>query len=72
MRCRPGQGQGLDLGWVGGGLGVLGVGAGPFSFFTLFRLHDHVIQLAASVKMLGCCSIHLLACFYDNLVFPTC
>ena len=56
-----------DLGWMGGA-----GGAGPFSFFTLFRLHDHVIQLATSVKMLGCCSIHLLGCFYDNLLFPTC
>ena len=64
-----GQGHGQDRGW--GGVGGAG-GAGPFSFFTLFRLHDHVIQLATSVKMLGCCSIHLLGCFYDNLLFPTC
>jgi hypothetical protein len=63
------------VGGLGGGTwgGVGGAGgAGPFSFFTLFRLHDHVIQLATSVKMLGCCSIHLLGCFYDNLLFPTC
>ena len=76
-----GQGHGQDrgVGWDGGtwgggtwgGVGGAG-GAGPFSFFTLFRLHDHVIQLATSVKMLGCCSIHLLGCFYDNLLFPTC
>lgn len=62
------------VGWGGGTWGGVGGagGAGPFSFFTLFRLHDHVIQLATSVKMLGCCSIHLLGCFYDNLLFPTC
>ena len=62
---------------VGGGWGDLdGVGgiggAGAHSFSTLFRLHDHVIQLVTSVKMLGCCSIHLLGCFYDNILFPTC
>ena len=76
-----GQGHGQDrgVGWGGGtwgggtwgGVGGAG-GAGPFSFFTLFRLHDHVIQSATSVKMLGCCSIHLLGCFYDNILFPTC
>ena len=62
------------VGWGGGTWGGVGGagGAGPFSFFTLFRLHDHVIQLATSVKMLGCCSIHLLGCFYDNILFPTC
>jgi hypothetical protein len=62
------------VGWGGGTWGGVGGagGAGPFSFFTLFRLHDHVIQLATSVKMLRCCSIHLLGCFYDNLLFPTC
>lgn len=62
---------GFVVGGTWGGVGGAG-GAGPFSFFTLFRLHDHVIQLATSVKMLGCCSIHLLGCFYDNILFPTC
>ena len=68
-------GVGWDGGIWGGGTwgGVGGAGgAGLFSFFTLFCLHDDVIQLATSVKMLGCCSIHLLGCFYDNLLFPTC
>ena len=42
-----GQGHGQDRGW-GGGTGdrVGGAGgAGPLSFSTLFRLHDHVIQV---------------------------
>ena len=66
----PAQTQDMDkdmdrtvggVGWGGGTWGGVGGagGAGPFSFFTLFRLHDHVIQLATSVKMLGCCSIHI-------------
>ena len=66
-----GWGGGTWGGGTWGGVGGAG-GAGPFSFFTAFRLHDHVIQLATSVKMLGCCSIHLLSCFYDNLLCPTC
>ena len=50
--------------WGGVGWGDLGWGGGSrwgwafLFFFTLFRLHDHVIQLAPSAKMLGCCSIH--------------
>ena len=48
------------VGWVGvGGAGW----AGPFSFSTLFYLHNHVIQLVTSLKTLWCCSIHLLDCF---------
>ena len=52
----------MDLDGVGG----IG-GAGALSFSTLFRLHDHVIQLVTSVKMLGCCSIHLSDCFCGNI-----
>jgi len=52
------------VGWVGvGGAGW----AGPFSFSTLFYLHNHVIQLVTSLKMLWCCSIHLLDYFYSNI-----
>ena len=64
-----GQGHGQDRGWGGVGWGDLGRGDLGWGggrrwgwaflfFFTLFRLHDHVIQLAPSAKMLGCCSIH--------------
>ena len=51
-----GWGGGTWGGGTWGGVGGAG-GAGPFSLFTLLPLHDHVIQLATSVKMLGCCSI---------------
>ena len=54
------------MGW--GGIG----GAGALCFCTLFRLHDHVIQLVTSVEMLGCCSIHLSDCFCGNIAFTTC
>ena len=57
------------VGWVGvGGAGW----AGPFSFSTLFYLHNHVIQLVTSLKTLWCCSIHLLDYFYSNMLRTIC
>ena len=62
------------VGWGGGTWGGVGGagGAGPLSFSTLFHLHDHVIQLATSVKMCWCCSKHFLDCSYDNILFTAC
>ena len=54
MRCRQvrgqGQGQGLDLGWVGdlGWGGVGGVGAGLFLFYVLASLNVHMGMLMQS------------------------
>ena len=60
--------QGFDVKLKGaGGAG----GAGLFFFSTLFHLHNHVIQLVTSPKMLRCCIIHLLDCFDGNVLFTT-
>ena len=62
---------------VGGeGWGDLGSGGCRWGwgslFFTLFCLHDHVIQLVTYGKMRRYCSIHFLDCFYGNNLFTTC
>ena len=84
MRIRKGLSEGwawpspqvMDMhrsrvGRTWGGVGRAG-GTGSLSFSTLFCLHDHVIQLVTSVKMLGCCSIHPSDCFCGNILCTTC
>ena len=57
MRCRRGQGQGLDLGWVGdlGWSELGGVGAGPFLFYVLASLNVHMGMLMQSKLELCVC-----------------